>query len=154
MGTDRGRQAMAAIGLLADELRQRLYRFVRAQPTVTQDQAAAAAGISRKLAAFHLDKLVARLLAGAGRAVGPRRWAVVCVRAASLCRCPGPRRSLVMRPISGSLRTTLRPRDQCRSSVHRYAAAWFEFGRIMTNREDAGDPGPRPAPGHDLRLEY
>src|SRR5829696_217251 len=50
---------MAAIGLLADELRQRLYRYVRAQPTpVTRDQAAAATGISRKLAAFHLDKLV------------------------------------------------------------------------------------------------
>jgi predicted ArsR family transcriptional regulator len=59
METDRGRQAMAAIGLLADEPRQRLYRFVRAQPTpVTRDQAAAAAGISRKLAAFHLAKLV------------------------------------------------------------------------------------------------
>jgi hypothetical protein len=59
METDRGRQAMAAIGLLADEPRQRLYRFVRAQPTlVTLDQAAAAAGISRKLAAFHLAKLV------------------------------------------------------------------------------------------------
>ena len=52
MGPDRGRQAMAAIGLLADELRQRLYRFVAAQPRpVTWDQAAAAAGISRKLAA-------------------------------------------------------------------------------------------------------
>jgi hypothetical protein len=86
MGPDRGRQPMAAIALLADQLRQ---RFVRAQPTpVTRDQPAAAVGISRKLAAFHLDKLAARLLAGAGRAVGPRRWAVVRVRAASLCGCP------------------------------------------------------------------
>jgi predicted ArsR family transcriptional regulator len=60
MGTDRGRQAMAAIALLADELRQRLYRFVCSQPgPVTRDQAAAAVGISRKLAAFHLDKLAA-----------------------------------------------------------------------------------------------
>jgi len=51
---------MAAIALLADELRQRLYRFVAAQPgPVTRDQAAAAVGISRKLAAFHLDKLAA-----------------------------------------------------------------------------------------------
>ena len=51
---------MAAIALLADELRQRLYRFVAAQPgPVTRDQAAAAVGISRKLAAFHLDKLLA-----------------------------------------------------------------------------------------------
>src|SRR5215207_4784981 len=60
MGTDPDRQEMAAIALLADELRQRLYRFVAAQPSpVTRDQAAAAAGISRKLAAFHLDKLTA-----------------------------------------------------------------------------------------------
>ena len=60
MGTDPGRQAIAAIGLLADELRQRLYRFVASQPgPVTRDQAAAAVGISRKLAAFHLDKLAA-----------------------------------------------------------------------------------------------
>jgi predicted ArsR family transcriptional regulator len=60
MGTDPGRQQLAAIALLADELRQRLYRFVAAQPhPVTRDQAAAAVGISRKLAAFHLDKLTA-----------------------------------------------------------------------------------------------
>jgi predicted ArsR family transcriptional regulator len=59
MGSKEDRQAMAAIALLADELRQRLYRFVAAQPgPVTRDQAAAAVGISRKLAAFHLDKLV------------------------------------------------------------------------------------------------
>jgi predicted ArsR family transcriptional regulator len=60
MGTDRGRQQLAAIALLGDELRQRLYRFVAAQPgPVTREQAAAAVGISRKLAAFHLDKLAA-----------------------------------------------------------------------------------------------
>jgi predicted ArsR family transcriptional regulator len=62
MGSERHRQrqAIAAIALLADELRQRLYRFVRVQPApVTRDQAAAAVGISRKLAAFHLDKLLA-----------------------------------------------------------------------------------------------
>jgi predicted ArsR family transcriptional regulator len=59
MGTDPSRQQLAAIALLADELRQRLYRFVAAQPgPVTRDQAAVAVGISRKLAAFHLDKLV------------------------------------------------------------------------------------------------
>jgi predicted ArsR family transcriptional regulator len=60
MGSNEDRQAMAAIALLADELRQRLYRFVADQPgPVTREQAAAAVGISRKLAAFHLDKLTA-----------------------------------------------------------------------------------------------
>src|SRR5919198_1508141 len=59
-GSGRRRRATAAIALLADELRHRLYRFVRTQPApVTRDQAAAATGISRKLAGFHLDKLVA-----------------------------------------------------------------------------------------------
>src|SRR5215217_5115139 len=60
MEPDQDQQAMAALALLAEELRQRLYRFVAAQPgPVTRDQAAAAVGISRKLAAFHLDKLTA-----------------------------------------------------------------------------------------------
>src|SRR5919204_5057602 len=59
-GADRRRPTIAAIALLADPVRQRLYRFVAAQPgPVTRDQAAAAVGISRKLAAFHLDKLAA-----------------------------------------------------------------------------------------------
>ena len=48
MGSNKDHQAMAAIALLADQLRQRLYRFVAAQPgPVTRDQAAAAVGISR-----------------------------------------------------------------------------------------------------------
>jgi hypothetical protein len=59
MGADRDRQQLAAVALLADQLRQRPYRFVVAQPDpVTRDQAAAAVGTSRKLAAFHLDKLL------------------------------------------------------------------------------------------------
>jgi predicted ArsR family transcriptional regulator len=70
---NRDRQALAAIALLADEVRGRLYRFVRAQPTpVTRDQAAAAVGISRKLAAFHLDKLTT---AGLLQATTPDRAA-------------------------------------------------------------------------------
>lgn len=45
--------------MLDDELRQGMYTFIRAaRRPVTRDEAAAAVGISRKLAAFHLDKLV------------------------------------------------------------------------------------------------
>ena len=51
----------AAIAALADPLRRRLYELVRsAGHPLSRDQAAGAAGISRSLAAFHLDKLVAR----------------------------------------------------------------------------------------------
>ncbi len=47
------------LAALDDPVRGRLYRFVRrrGQP-VTREEAAAEAGISAKLAAFHLDKLV------------------------------------------------------------------------------------------------
>jgi predicted ArsR family transcriptional regulator len=48
-----------AIAVLDDELRRGMYTFIRAvRRPVTRDEAAAAVGISRKLAAFHLDKLV------------------------------------------------------------------------------------------------
>ena len=50
---------LAVAALLTDELRGRLYRLVRDQHPVSRDEAAAAVGISRGLAAFHLDKLVA-----------------------------------------------------------------------------------------------
>lgn len=51
----------AAIAALADPLRSRLYELVRrAGRPVTRDEAAESAGISRSLAAFHLDKLVDR----------------------------------------------------------------------------------------------
>jgi predicted ArsR family transcriptional regulator len=52
--------ALTAIAALAEGLRRELYTYVRrlGRP-VTRDDAAAHAGISRNLAAFHLDKLVA-----------------------------------------------------------------------------------------------
>ena len=51
--------AVRAVAALGDELRHAMYTFIRAaRRPVTRDEAATAAGISRKLAAFHLDKLV------------------------------------------------------------------------------------------------
>jgi predicted ArsR family transcriptional regulator len=50
---------LAAVGALQDPVRRSLYRYVAAQSgEVSRDEAAAAAGIQRQLAAFHLDKLV------------------------------------------------------------------------------------------------
>lgn len=49
-----------AVSALSDELRRRIYGFIRrAHRPVTREEAATDAGISTKLAAFHLDKLVA-----------------------------------------------------------------------------------------------
>lgn len=53
------RQAADALGALADDLRCRMYLYIRSQGRpVGRDEAAGAVGINRKLAAFHLDKLV------------------------------------------------------------------------------------------------
>lgn len=56
----RGSAGIGAVAALADPQRRRLYDAVRAaRRPLTRAEAAAAVDISRKLAAFHLDKLVA-----------------------------------------------------------------------------------------------
>jgi predicted ArsR family transcriptional regulator len=51
--------AIRAVAALEDDLRHGMFEFIRtARRPVTREQAAQAVGISRKLAAFHLDKLV------------------------------------------------------------------------------------------------
>jgi predicted ArsR family transcriptional regulator len=53
------RAAVAAIAALDDDVRRALYEHVRSVGApVSREDAASAVGISRKLAAFHLDKLV------------------------------------------------------------------------------------------------
>lgn len=55
-----GDAGIEAVGLLADPVRRALYWVVANAPgEVGRDEAAAAAGVSRTLAAFHLDKLAA-----------------------------------------------------------------------------------------------
>ncbi|CAL9325375.1 helix-turn-helix transcriptional regulator [Streptomyces sp. SudanB182_2057] len=62
------------LAVLSDPVRRRLYRYVAAAPEeVGRDAVAEAAGVSRSLAAFHLDKLVeAGLLAVSFRRLSGR----------------------------------------------------------------------------------
>jgi predicted ArsR family transcriptional regulator len=54
-----GEASITALAALGDDQRRRLFGYVRhAHRPVTREEAAADAGISRKLAAHHLDKLV------------------------------------------------------------------------------------------------
>jgi predicted ArsR family transcriptional regulator len=56
---DRAQSALTAVSSLDDPVRARLYQIVSASPEPTgRDEAAAAAGIGRPLAAYHLDRLV------------------------------------------------------------------------------------------------
>ncbi len=67
--TDAGLDALADLSNLVDPVRRRLYEYVvsRSSP-VTREEAAAAVGIGRTLAAYHLDKLTASGLIEAGYA--------------------------------------------------------------------------------------
>jgi predicted ArsR family transcriptional regulator len=68
------RAAVAAIAALDDDVRRALYEHVRAAGVpVTREEAATAVGISRKLAAFHLDKLVELGVLRSGFAPSPDR---------------------------------------------------------------------------------
>jgi predicted ArsR family transcriptional regulator len=59
-GVPSDESAISAVAALDDQLRRGMYAFIRrARRPVSRDEAASAVGISRKLAAFHLDKLVA-----------------------------------------------------------------------------------------------
>lgn len=88
-----------AIGALDDELRSGMYAFIReARRPVTRDEAAEAVGISRKLAAFHLDKLVDAGVLRAG------------YQAASGIRKVG-RAPKVYQPVDSDLRVSIPPRQ-------------------------------------------
>jgi predicted ArsR family transcriptional regulator len=68
------RKGAGAIAALEDDLRRGMYVFIRGQRRpVSRDEAADHVGISRKLAAFHLDKLVERGLLTAHYARLPGR---------------------------------------------------------------------------------
>lgn len=72
---DAAEASLARLAVLSEEMRWRLYAFARAaHRPVSREEAAASIGISRKLAAFHLDKLVSAglLRARYEAAPGPR----------------------------------------------------------------------------------
>jgi predicted ArsR family transcriptional regulator len=64
-----GLDALTALSNLVEPVRRRLYEYVTSQSEpVTREEAAAAAGIGRTLAAYHLDKLTESGLIEAGYA--------------------------------------------------------------------------------------
>lgn len=139
------RRSVAAIAALADDLRRSLYAFIRrAGRPVTREEVAESAGISRKLAAFHLDKMVHVGLLEAHQ------------RSPALRRGPG-RSPKVYEPASGELRVSIPERRYdlvgeiladavAGSEDARTAASRLAFQRGLTlgadaaRRCDASDP--------------
>src|SRR2546429_9216198 len=92
-------ERIAAFSSLADPARRRLYLYTVSRPEgAGRDEAAEATGISRGLAAFHLDRLIhdALLVAGSRRPTrptGPRAG-----RAPKISRPSRPERSFSRPP--------------------------------------------------------
>ena len=57
MDTPTAQGDLDELTLLTDDVRRRLYEFLAGRTAVTRDEVATAVGISRSLAAYHLDKL-------------------------------------------------------------------------------------------------
>lgn len=122
--------AISAVAALEDGVRKRLYDAVRdAGRAITREEAARRTGISRKLAAFHLDKLVAVGLLAAGVAdERPRR----------VGRAPK-----VYRPVGQSVEVSVPPRAyadlasilvEAIESPHHGESAVVASHRVAANR--------------------
>jgi predicted ArsR family transcriptional regulator len=144
-----------ALGALEDELRRRLYVFVRSHGRpVNRDEAASAVGISRKLAAFHLDKLVERGLLTYSYARPPGRGGRGAGRSAKYYR-PSDRQIDVTIPerrydlLGSVLLRALRSqhRDERGDDAARRAAAdaGREIGRAERRRLGIAPPGAERA---------
>ena len=149
------RRDAEAIGALEDELRRNLYLFVRsAGRPVNRDEAAGATGISRKLAAFHLDKLVDRGLLTSSYARPPGRGGRGAGRTAKYYE-PSDRRIDVTIPerrydqLSEVLLRALRSRGHAETGedAARRAAgeAGMEIGKAERKRLGISPPGPERA---------
>ena len=150
---------LVAIGLLQDPVRRALYGHVAAADgEVSRNQAAAAVGVQRGLAAFHLDKLVeAGLLEAGFRRLGERRG-------------PGAGRpAKLYRRASGEVAASIPPRayetaahllaetvEQTGADLELQAAArraGQEAGRRLQEAgpDPATQPGRAAAPGPGVR---
>lgn len=120
---------MAALAVLGDESRRRLLEFVRrARRPVTREEASAELGISRKLAAFHLDKLVASgLLQSRHGGPGPRRVGrapkVYEPTPHTVTISLPPRRNELLASLLAEAVTSHRPRENARDAAVRVARA-------------------------------
>ena len=148
-------QSLQAVGVLADDLRRRMYLFIRERGRpVGRDEAAEAVGISRKLAAFHLDKLVEKGLLQAhytrltGRAgPGAGRPSKVYEPTETQMAVSIPSRSY---DFAGSLLLKALERAgserSARESVHNTAyEEGLGVGRAVRREKGLRSPGPRKA---------
>ncbi|HEX9376886.1 MAG TPA: transcriptional regulator [Actinomycetota bacterium] len=132
---------LGALALLDEPSRRRLYAYVRGRgEAVGRDEAAKACGVSRSLAAFHLDRLAAgglleagyrRLSGRTGRGAGRPAKVYRTSGARFHVSLPEDRSELAGHILARSLETS-RPQETPKATVRRVAAREGEIlGRTM-----------------------
>ena len=128
MSLSRNEADLASVSCLEDQVRDRLYAFVasRSEP-VRRDEAAAAVGIGRALAVYHLDKLVESGLLSASYQRPPGRGG------------PGAGRpAKVYFRSSGEFMVTIPPREyQMAAGLLLQAVAADRSGALLTQNPSA-----------------
>jgi predicted ArsR family transcriptional regulator len=142
----------AGIGALADPVRRRLYLYVCSRPEpVGRDEAAAAVGIARHQAKFHLDRLEADGLLGSEFARLSGRSGPGAGRTSKLYRradreiavsLPDREYELAGRLLAHSVAESVESGDPVLDVLHRRAAA---HGRALGRSALAGGPAPESA---------
>lgn len=146
------RRDAEALGALEDDLRRELYLLVRgAGEPVTREAAAEATGISRKLAAFHLDKLVDRGLLTFRYARPPGRGGRGAGRPAKIYEpsdrqidvsIPERRYDLLGSVLLRALRSRRRGEDGEHAAERAAHDTGVEIGRQERERLGLSRPGP------------
>jgi predicted ArsR family transcriptional regulator len=136
---------LAALSSLDDSTRRRLYALVvEAGPPVGRDEAAASIGISRSLAAYHLDKLVAHGLLEASFLRQGKRAGPGAGRPAKLYQRAPREFALCLPPRDYQLLSELlvRAADEDQSGALRrtLARVAFEFGDSLGKRSKQARP--------------
>ncbi|MGH2748810.1 MAG: helix-turn-helix transcriptional regulator [Actinomycetota bacterium] len=142
----------AQVGALGDDLRNAMYQFIRrAGRPVSREDAAAEVGISRKLAAWHLDKLVEKGLLRAHYARLPGRSGPGAGRSSKLYEpseveieisIPPRRYDLVGRILVDAMEDA-RPGESPREAARRVATSFgLRLGAEFRRETGLRPPGP------------
>jgi predicted ArsR family transcriptional regulator len=147
---DQGDAGIAVLGSLDDPVRHRLYQFVAARGTpVGRDEAAAAAGIGRPLAAYHLDKLVELGLLTASYQRPPGRGGPGAGRPAKVYARSGAEFAVSVPPrdyeLAARLLTAAVEADGSGTSQAALEGAARRFGVSLGPGRAAGDGGAQAA---------
>ncbi|MDA2814124.1 helix-turn-helix domain-containing protein [Nocardiopsis sp. RSe5-2] len=138
-----GERAIGAAGALADPVRRRLYRYVCERGEAGRSDAAEALGITRTLAAFHLDRLAGAGLLEVERRRLSGRQGPGAGRPAKVYRRSGQEVSLHLPPrdYEAAARLLAEAVERAGAEEALYAVAREEGRRRAAEAEGAGSAG-------------